>query len=540
VSLPLLSPVLSLLDDLLHQALSFVLTISIVFALLHRAGILQRALHRLAERELSKITNGARITVFKIEWDFIAGKVKGTDLVIHSPQRDEWKWDSPLIARLGHVDVHVSLFSLIDPLAYYLGYRWRDIHSVVVQDVQVFVEKRRNVFNFHLLDESLDIPDPAEIIASPNLNDESEERKLSPELKQSSLGPLEMIPSGDAFSFSSNSSEGSLSDKGDGESTISKESTSSGDGAEKKANEIVSSMLKSVSTLGKAANEGGKDGFERAFHYQKMGIVDKLKQFQENVGKRNENESSPNNSNRLLNRSSTGLPSPRTNVTNPRSLDKTKSSMELMAIEGMKVMKQMGKAVQQNVKEIEQSIKPPGKKKDYVNPVDDLFRIGHIVVKDVHIFTKDVLLSGSPVTDKNRKRSQSDSAIRWSKPMLLKEVILGGTELCSPTSVRDEFGMPVIGLRIEKILDIIVKKTFGEMAKTNTARVMQNAFGEVFAWMDFKGSSAKNSGGSSSKKLGEASSGNSMKNSIRENGKTSSTRKLATRSSIHLAVATKP
>ena len=34
----------------------------------------------------------------------------------------------------------------------------------MVEDVQVFVEKRKNIFNFHLLDASLDIPDHALIM----------------------------------------------------------------------------------------------------------------------------------------------------------------------------------------------------------------------------------------------------------------------------------------------------------------------------------------------------------------------------------------
>ena len=100
--------------------------------------------------------------------------------LLNSPS-EKWKWDSPLIARFGRVTGKVAVLSLLDPIALYLGYKWREIHYVIFEDIQVFIEKRRNVLNFHLLDESLDIPDPVLVVAGLNLNNQSTSEKSGKE-----------------------------------------------------------------------------------------------------------------------------------------------------------------------------------------------------------------------------------------------------------------------------------------------------------------------------------------------------------------------
>ena len=80
--------------------------------------------------------------------------------------REEWKWDSPLFCRVGKIRCKLNLLSLIDPISNMLRFPCKDIYKVEIEDVQIFVEKRRNVFNFHLLDSSLDIPDPSFIMES--------------------------------------------------------------------------------------------------------------------------------------------------------------------------------------------------------------------------------------------------------------------------------------------------------------------------------------------------------------------------------------
>jgi len=56
VHVPLVSPFVYLLESLLHQTLKLALFFSLLFAGLHRLGVIQRAIHRFAEVELSKVS----------------------------------------------------------------------------------------------------------------------------------------------------------------------------------------------------------------------------------------------------------------------------------------------------------------------------------------------------------------------------------------------------------------------------------------------------------------------------------------------------
>jgi len=56
VHIPLVSPFIYLLESLLHQTFKLALFLSLLFAALHRLGFVQRAIHRFAEAELSKVS----------------------------------------------------------------------------------------------------------------------------------------------------------------------------------------------------------------------------------------------------------------------------------------------------------------------------------------------------------------------------------------------------------------------------------------------------------------------------------------------------
>jgi len=384
----------------------------------------------------------------RIEFDILTGQFVVYDGIIHSPCRDKWKWDSPLLARFGRVTGKVALLSIIDPISMLVGYTWREIHWVICEDIQVFIEKRRNVFNFHLLDESLDIPDPAPIL--------------------------------DALAQTESTLPNASSSHADDD-----ESALVVGGADQTANEIVSSVLKTVSQLGKAANKGGGDELTKVIKSQRDGIVNKLKEFQEQQ-QQQQHRMSP--STEIITANS---PS-RNQSLNTTTTARRSSSMEIFAKESFKVVKSMSKAVERNVSEIQQSLKPPDKKKDYVKPSDDLLRIGFLVFRDARIFTKDVILSSSSGSSTNNVSPTAASAnnnniAKWSKPILLKEVIFDSRELTSPSNVRDENGLPIIGVDPERLIDLLVRKALAEMAKTNTGRVFNNAMTEVFAWMDSVG-----------------------------------------------------
>ena len=375
------------------------------------------------------------------------------------------------------------MVSLLDPIASYCGYTWREFYYIICEDIQVFIEKRRNIFNFHLLDESLHIPEPVSGgIENSNATDELSKNSDLMEQHKEDFSTVDNNTTTSAFEPSN--AAGSSS----GTSSIVVGDIASS-AAEKKANEIVSSMLKTVSTLGKAANKGGKNELDRLLKNQRDNIVKSLREFQDKGISTIKPMVSTDNA--FFSTDS-----------NPRQ---GSSSMEVMARESLKVVRSMGKAVERNVNEIQQSLKPPQKKDGYKSP-DDWIRIGWVTFRDVRIFTKDVILSSSNSASSPSKKSNSfiestnaankaadpstnearSSRNFWSVPILLKEVAFSGQDLSHPVSVRDN-GLPVIGLKPDQLVDIFIRRAVSEMAKTNTGRLFSNAMGEFFAWMDVVG-----------------------------------------------------
>ena len=154
------------------------------------------------------------------------------------------------------------------------------------------MEKRRNVFNFHLLDERLDLPDADEVIDSlRGLNSLRDTKTSTKTSTSTSDGKSDEVISTDAqmpgASLSQSTSGATVPIEG---IAIPKDNISSSslavavaektltseeedlEGA-KKADELVTSIVKAVSSLGRAANEGGTEGLSNALRNQKDGFV---------------------------------------------------------------------------------------------------------------------------------------------------------------------------------------------------------------------------------------------------------------------------
>ena len=430
-------------------------------------------------------------------------------------------WDSPCIARAGRIDATFNVLSCLDHVGPFLGFPAKDVHTVCVCDVQVFVEKRRNVFNFHLLDPSLDLPEAKDVMES--IRGLQLQQQASTDGGQVGIDAVgQRLDVGDD---GGDSSDGEM-DNDDGIGVTSSRTEqddlmaapsrdSDGDAfrdalassasvdelAEDKANEIVSNVLDAVSTIGKAANEGGKEGLHTALMSQKAGFVSQLKEFKAKVA----------------------------DGKSKAALQRSTSSMSKMAKDSISVMKQMGKAVEKNVSDLKEQVdsfqKPPPKKKGHKGPPEDeLFRFGCIVIRDMRIFMmtqKNAAISMSaggaaaaaasvsavattegtlappiaspvPSTGLTTKPSTDDASVKstieggWSKPIRIKELAISGAELCPPMRSRDKSGLPGVGLQIDKVVDIIIKRLMAETAKTNSGRLLHTAFGEVFSWMDGK------------------------------------------------------
>eukprot|EP00978_Attheya_sp_CCMP212_P031869 scaffold122050_cov52-Attheya_sp.AAC.1 len=210
-------------------------------------------------------------------------------------------------------------------------------------------------------------------------------------------------------------------------------------------------------------------------------------------------------------------------------------------MEGKQVLAELGKMVGQNVSTLKQQVflKPPPKRANYTPPpIKEEFRFGRVVLREMCFFTKQIITlnnnnnntsnnnrttnininSNNNINNNNNNHGASrdggggpseegnpaflsksssfdpnnpnhnhkngryyhdvgDNA--WSKPILIREVMVSAAELCPPMSAKDEAGDPAVGQSLEQTFDVVLKRTLAESAKTNTGRLLQSVFGQV-------------------------------------------------------------
>ena len=443
-----IQPCLTYLSLLLLR-LVFILTA--IISLLHQSGALRRYVIKLAEAELSKVMNGALVTLSDAQVDLWRGKAVVHDFIIHNKDRDAWEWDSPCLARVGRIEASLNFASVIQLpfIGRILNHTFFDIYTLLVEDVQVFIEKRKNVFNFHLLDSSLDIPDHDPIMK------EYKQRKRN--------APSESVNKNadalDATKLQTEEQRGDAASGRDKAYTLREK--------EDEANKIIEKLVGTVADLGKAAGEGGTKGLKSALISHKDSWVKNLKELH------SKSPASP------LSRHGSGF-----NEDWARTKDSVKSLSDAL-----------GKVVEKNVSDIKHQMsflqKPPPRKEGHKSSPPEYIRVGSLVLREGRIFTKDILLGKveETTTTTNAESHKNGSMDRhfsgWSRPITIFELALTGAEMSPSMSVRDpNTGMPVVGIPMDRFLDIIIKKVMAEVAKYNTGRLFQTAFGDVFSFVD--------------------------------------------------------
>eukprot|EP00532_Pseudo-nitzschia_australis_P008706 CAMPEP_0168164932 /NCGR_PEP_ID=MMETSP0139_2-20121125/1208_1 /TAXON_ID=44445 /ORGANISM="Pseudo-nitzschia australis, Strain 10249 10 AB" /LENGTH=237 /DNA_ID=CAMNT_0008081997 /DNA_START=27 /DNA_END=736 /DNA_ORIENTATION=- len=158
------------LCGLLHETvvggmLRLLVCASLFVAVAHRVGWLERWIWFVLEQEATKATNHARVTIgsFSIDWsELLMGQITlhASNVVVHTPQRDEWRWDSPLIARIGKATVECNAVITVFQLLVLRREVPIEAYTILVADVQVFVERRNSVINVYLLNPMLKLPPP--------------------------------------------------------------------------------------------------------------------------------------------------------------------------------------------------------------------------------------------------------------------------------------------------------------------------------------------------------------------------------------------
>ena len=392
-----LRPYLSTLAWLLLR-LTLVLTATLAF--LHQTGALRRYAIHFAEVEISTNINGAPVSLSDGQFDIWRGKVIVRDLIIHNKDIHNWEWDSPCLARIGRIEATINLTSVIKlpfGIGHVLNHEFIDIYTALIEDVQVFIEKRKNVFNFHLLDPSLAIPDYTIIMDAYKQQTITTSRQTTTRQQQRSSCEINNPPTTNIIYDGENNNNNTNTNLSTTTTGVSKsgsvdEDETRGDTnimyshrddddddrsltreTEDEANKIVKSLVGAVSKIGRAANEGGSKALQSVLRNQKDGLVQNLKQL------------------RTQKSMSTSTTTGGVGGGGDASyyLDNNSSSSKKVVVDwestkkhGVSVIRELGKVVEKNVSDIKTTLaflqQPPTKKADWKSKSPDYIRVGSI------------------------------------------------------------------------------------------------------------------------------------------------------------------
>jgi len=443
------------------------ISIAILIVVAHHFGWLDRWIWFVLESEARKAMNGAQVTLgsFSIVWaEILQGKITlhASNVVIPTPQRAEWRWDSPLIARIGKATVECNAPITVFHVVFLRREVPIEAYTIIIADVQVFVERRDSLINVFLLNPTLQMPlPPGEV------KDKYDNADMSPLLPTKAKTDshvhdslLQPVQEGN-ITFFDNSSSASASDD------VSSDH-------HQQAKVLVNEMLHAVQVLGGAAARGQLPG---AIKQQGLELVGRLRGFRE------------------------------------------QENLE----EGIRVMQQVGKVAVESLQSAPQLIMPKpdtsreGKKKIIY------IRVGRIVIDDMRIFTKDSWINATTIQEGHDSSntatagaveipSKSNNSFylppsakkinagtskntattidinnkqngSWNKPIYIERMVLRSSELSPSMSMVDCHNLPAIYHSVDKVVEVVLRRLLVEIAKSNTGKLFSTAIGEVLSVM---------------------------------------------------------
>lgn len=460
-----------------HDLLTSLILLAIFIVVTHHLGWLDRWIWFVLESEVCKACNGAQVTLgsFTLDWsEILQGKItlQCSNVIIHTPQRSEWKWDSPLIARIGKATIQCNA-----PItAFHAVFLRRDIpieaYTILVCDVQVFVERRDSLINVFLLNPTIQLPRPPPVKCE-NQKKFSDNVNLSSTHNNNTERPILVEKANNNFLDHENQlqpmQEGTTTNVADSNITNSSSAEPSSDhNAKAKAKILVNEMLQAVQVLGGAAARGKLPG---AIKQQGLELVDKLRGFRD------------------------------------------QENLE----EGIRVMQQMHTVGIQSIKNAHQLILPKADNSKKKRKKKVLYiRVGRIVIDDMRIFTKDSWINNVTTTTKEKdhyediskatstslysqpntkkdnntgNKSKVPSTVeqngRWNKPIYIERMVLRSSELSPSMSMTDGNNLPAIYQSVDKVVEVVSRRLLVEIAKTktNTGKLFSTTVGEVLSVM---------------------------------------------------------
>jgi hypothetical protein len=474
--------------------LTALISVAILIVVAHHLSWLDRWIWFIMELEARKAMNSAQVTLgsFTIDWsEILQGKITlhASNAVIHTPQRAEWRWDSPLIARIGKATVECNAPITIFHALFLRREIPIEAYTILVADVQVFVERRDSLINVFLLNPTLQLPPPPGRINdkiycrddevngdhrrdSSNDNDDmtihpTKEGPTSAILKKENTEQTEMS----SPLLSTKDKNDSLLNPVQGKTatTLSEGEVSSNHNQQAKV--LVNEMLHAVQLLGGAAARGQLPG---AIKEQGLELVGRLRGFRE------------------------------------------QENLE----EGLRVMQHMGKVAVESLQSAPRLILPkPDTSRERKKKKIIYIRVGRIAIDDMRIFTKDSWINNATTTQddhdptnnvtttgtvestnnsnnsskKTNTTSKSAAATTidinnkkngsWNKPIIIERMILSSSELSPSLSSLDDRNLPAIYHSVDKIIEVVLRRLLVEIAKSNTGKLFSTAMSEVLSVM---------------------------------------------------------
>lgn len=464
-----------------ERSISSVLTtlvyVCLALSIAHALGWLERFIWWSLEREARKVLNRAKVTIgsFSLDWSkVLEGKISlhASNVIIHTPQREAWQWESPLVARIGSASVECNAPITIFHVVFFRKEVPLELYSVKVSDIQVFVERRDQVFNVYLMDPAAILPpppNPEDVSGNDTSINANTRTGTNPpkdnvvdghESVSNSADPVMQLSADEANDPSSNgsidlsfrsvrstgpSSTGDGNGDGDGDGSVAQH--------KEQAQKLVNDMLQAVQSLGQAAQRGG---LQDAIKQQGLELADRLRGF--------------------------------------------KSATQQME-QGVRVMEQVGKVAVETLQNPKLILPQRAAGRA---PKEIYARVGCIVIKDLRVFTKDSWIKTDQVetsskgSSKNGTKPPSVPAVThsgWNKPIYIDHMNVRASELCPPLSMKDKDGLPAVYQTMDKIVDFVFKRLLAEMAKTNSGRLFQTAVGEIISFMKSNKNAVANTGG---------------------------------------------
>jgi hypothetical protein len=438
-----------------------------ILTVLYFTGWLHRFLWFMAEREANKILNGTTVTSSTFQIDILRGKVWISNLVIHAPKQDTWQWEAPVFARIGKVYVEANLVSCL----FSLWFLWEelplDIYTILVSDIQVFIERKHNVYNFLLLDPHVVVPVPPQPTMIKNkVGDDEDDLVFVRPIVDDGAKEINSVGNRSSLSRTCNTA---AKDR----ATADINAINSID-EEYKAQHVVEHI---VHSLRRATVAGGdKNPVATLLDQYRHALTNQLKNF------------------------------------TTEKDNATKAATTAMMQEGVNLIKHVTANIAEKTVQAQQVIIParrtlPGEKPVYG-------RVGRLLIQDMRIFVRENhnLTPNEPSsnsTESSKKHQASKSAASndesindpaspisaWHPPIVIQHVAIRANEFCPPLTAKEKMKaskeynenvdnydaalMPALYQTMDGYVDIIWKRVLAEVAKSNTGQFFQTAMGEV-------------------------------------------------------------